>query len=358
MIALGVSGPARAQDPSPLTAPGALPPAARLVGMRHEFQTWCNCGPVNITMALSYFGWPHDQQTAAAWLKPNELDKNVSPDQLATYVNQQQDQPGLRALWRYGGSLDTIKALIANDFPVVVESGFQPAGHEWMGHYMTVAAYDDTVETMWVFDSYEGLGPPPYGGVPHSYAEFDAWWRHFNRVFLVVYPAARETELLALLGPLADAQTAVQMAADTAAAEIRAGQDDRWGWFNAGTSAMAQGRWFDAARYFDEARLHRLPFRMLWYQFGPFAAYYHTGRYYDVLALVREVAAVTTELEELAYWRGMAYAALGRPADALSQFDAALRFNPNFAPVLEARALVQGGTYTPPAPLLDVTPLP
>ena len=74
-----------------------------------------------------------DQHTAEAWLKPSVEDRNVSPAELVQYVLEQDEMPGLRALWRYGGTLDLVKAFIAADLPVVVESGFQPDGEEWMG---------------------------------------------------------------------------------------------------------------------------------------------------------------------------------------------------------------------------------
>ena len=41
----------------------------------------------------------------------------------------------------------------------------------------------------------------------------------------------------------------------------------------------------EAAAAFDQARQIGLPWRMLWYQFGPFEAYYETGRYDEVIAL-------------------------------------------------------------------------
>ena len=109
-------------------------------------------------MVLSYYGWPYDQQTAAGWLKPTVADKNVTPPEMVAYVQQQTTLPNLRALWRYGGDLDLIKTLIAAQIPVIVESGFQPPEHEWMGHYITVVAYDDAVQTIWTFDSYTGIG--------------------------------------------------------------------------------------------------------------------------------------------------------------------------------------------------------
>ena len=56
------------------------------------------------------------------------------------------------------------------------------------------------------------------------------------------------------------------------------------------------------------------PFRMMWYQTGPYFAYYYAGRYQDVinLANVNKTIAQPT-LEESLYWRGMAEAAPVRP---------------------------------------------
>jgi tetratricopeptide (TPR) repeat protein len=102
--------------------------------------------------------------------------------------------------------------------------------------------------------------------------------------------------------------------------------------------------------YFDEAFRLGLPFRMLWYQFGPYEAYYHVGRYRDVITLADDTAESTEEVEETNMWRGLAYAALGRTADALEQFEIALRFNPNNAIVQTAHALVTSGSYVRPAP--------
>lgn len=337
VLILALAAPALAQEG---TRP-PLPAAARVSGLRFEFQTWCNCGPVNLTMVLSAYGWTHDQQTAAGWLKPTAADKNVSPHELVAYVQHQTELPHLRALWRYGGTLDTIKAFVAAGFPVIVESGFQPEGLEWMGHYITVVAYDDSVQTFWTYDSYLGQD------VPVDYSDLDGLWRHFNRLLVLVYPADREAEVLDLLGPLADPDEAARLALQTARLE-----NDGWAQFNAGTSALALGDIEAAARAYDQALAGGLPFRMLWYQFGPFEAYYRAGRYFDVLRLVDQTATITTDLEELALWRGLALTALGYPNEALAGFDTALAFNPNSAALRAARSQVASGEYAAPAPLV------
>jgi hypothetical protein len=96
-----------------------------------------------LTQVLSYFGWGFDQSVASSYLKPNIEDKNVSPGQMVEFVNhQQQDMPNLRALWRYGGTIELIKEVW------LPGSGHCRGGYDvqdlgWMGHYETVVAYDD-----------------------------------------------------------------------------------------------------------------------------------------------------------------------------------------------------------------------
>jgi hypothetical protein len=55
------------------------------------------------------------------------------------------------------------------------------------------------------------------------------------------------------------------------------------------------------------------PWRMTWYQTGPYAAYYHTGRYQDVIDLATFTLVNTgvQEIEETWLWRGRARLALG-----------------------------------------------
>lgn len=337
IMLLGVTlAPVYAQDP--------LPSSAQLNGLRHEYQTWNNCGGANLTMAMSYFGWTYDQETARAWLKPNLEDKNVSPGEMAAFVNLPENLPDVRAIWRYGGSVDLLKGFVAAGFPVIIESGFDVDNLGWMGHYETVVAYDDTSQTIWVYDSY--LGPSQ----AHSYTELDYWWRHFNRTYIVLFPLDRESELRAVMGSQVDPMVAAQSAVDVARQEATANPNDGWAWFNMGTSFVKLGNYFDAATAFDEAFRHELPYRLLWYMFGPFEAYYHVGRYDDVMNLTFNTEETTVYVEEIYYWRGMVYAARGQNDLAINEFNRALSFNPNDEEALTARTAVENGTFVPPVP--------
>src|SRR5690606_2020995 len=114
-------------------------------------QTWNNCGPATITTALSYFGWVQDQEYAKDFLRYNREDKNVSPEELTNFVNEQSQA---EALTRSGGNLDLLKSLISAGFPVVIERGMQFEGYDWLGHYQALVAYDDGQGVFYAYDSF------------------------------------------------------------------------------------------------------------------------------------------------------------------------------------------------------------
>lgn len=327
---------------TPMIAPTTIPvPAAyRLYDIRYEQQGWNNCGPTTMTMALSYFGYGDDQYTAASWMKPNKEDKNVSPWQMVRYVNE---MTGLKAIYRIGGTTTLLKRLLSAGFPVVIEKGFQPAGEEWMGHYLLLMGYDDSQGHFLAYDSY--LGYDNGNGKKHPYSVFDENWRNFNRTFIVVYEQSREMQLREVLGNYADPKYGYQVALEMAREEASRNREDRWAWFNMGSALALLGEYENAAIAFDKAIQLRLPWRMLWYQFGPYEAYFHVGRYDDVLTLAETNRNITAYVEETYYWEGMAYAALGQQQQALQSFDRALYYNKNFYPAQEAKAQVQSGTF-------------
>ena len=319
----------------------SLPEAAQMTGFRHEYQGWNNCGPATLTTALSYFGWQEDQYTAASWLKPDPEDKNVSPWQMVEFVNT---QTPVRALFRYGGDLDRLRQMVAHDFPVIIAAGYEPEGYDWMGHYLLIAGYDRRAGTFLTQDSF--LGPDTV----YPEAEIDRYWQHFNRVYIVLYSPEREDDLLALLGEDADPASNAARALETARQEAAANPSDAFAWFNLGTSYVLLEMYQEAAVAYDQARSVEpgLPWRMLWYQFGPFEAYYQVGRWDDVIGLAQFNLATTPDgehpIEETYYYAGLARQALGETERALLNFQQALAINPNFSPAQAALAALQQGS--------------
>src|SRR5215207_2981586 len=324
--------------PIPSTIPTSIPGQAALVGIRHEYQQFNNCAPASLSMVLSYWGWQGSQYETRSYLRPGyEIDdKNVNPFEIVNYVESYTE---FDALWRVGGDLGTLKRLTAAGFPVLIEKGLDPHDDAWLGHYQIVSGYNDANNSFLVYDSYEG--PPEAYSV--SYAVIAQFWRHFNFTYVVVFPPSRTAEVASILGPQSDPVQNFRSAADLALIETssQTGREQFFAWFNRGTNLVYLQDYAGAALAYDSAfaiyaalPLEERPWRLLWYQDGPYAAYYYTGRYQDVINLA-QTALINVDkavLEETYYWRGMAKDALGDRAGAIEDLTRAYTLNPNSTP--------------------------
>ena len=329
-----------APSPTLTITPTPIPEGAALSGIRYERQTFNNCGPANLSMALSYWDWVGDQRDTRAYLRPNHAsvdDKNVSPAEMVDFI---ETNTGLDATVRVGGDIDLLKRFIAAGFPVIIEKGHHPANDWWMGHYLVLNAYDDGGQSFIAQDSLIGAD------FSLPYAELEPWWRNFNYIYLVIYPPERESELLGILGSQADPVQNYQYAAQKARDEIPglSGRDLYFAWYNLGTNLAALGDYAGAAGAYDQAflinaalpegdRLHR----MLWYQDGPYQAYFYSGRYADVIELGNATLAWVGEpvLEETFYWMGLAREAQGDLDKAIYDLNKVVEINPNNTQALE-----------------------
>jgi cytochrome c-type biogenesis protein CcmH/NrfG len=123
-----------------------------------------------------------------------------------------------------------------------------------------------------------------------------------------------------------------------ARADVDARPQDAFAWFNLGSDLTTLAQFTEAAAAYDRARQLGLPWRMLWYQFGPFEAYAALGRWQDVSALAEANLRNAPNLEESVYWLGRAAAARGDLETAAAGFRRALRLNPGFLPAGTALA--------------------
>lgn len=320
-----VPGPAQAARSTPADLERAT---VLLSGFRHEYQLWNNCGPATLSVALSYYSWDGDQRDAAAFLKPDQEDKNVSPSEMAAFVRGQ----GLEVIIRYGGDVHLIQRLLLAGFPVLIEKGFDPEPDRlgWMGHYLLIVGYNEFERAFVTMDSYTG----PSQNEP--YIHLDDYWRHFNRTYLVIYRPEQAGDLAAVLGDDMDPTVNLWNTLAIAIQEVNEDSKDPFAWFNLGSSYTQVGLFPDAAGAFDQARLLGLPWRMLWYQFWPYLAYYQVGRYDEMIALADATLATTLEIEEAFYYKGMALQANGDLTGARAAYQQALDFNPNYAAAVQA----------------------
>jgi tetratricopeptide (TPR) repeat protein len=318
---------------TPTPTPTPLPESVRLEGVVHEFQKFNNCGPANLSMALSYWGWEGDQTVTGPWLKPRQEDRNVMPYEMMDFVRMETE---FNVIMRWGGDLDMLKKFIAAGFPVIIEKGFEEevAQKAWMGHYGLLTAYDDAKEIFLVQDSYVG------DNYANAYEKIERHWRAFNYVYLVVYPPDREQEVLTILGPHVDETYNHQQAAQKALREIEVlkARELFFAWFNYGTSLVNLRDYYGAAQAYDQAfevyaDLGSKPWRITWYQTGPYFAYYYTGRYQDVIDLADitiSYSSVQPAIEETWVWRGRAKVALGDIDGAIKDFREALEWHPGW----------------------------
>jgi len=329
--------PTATPEPTPTLIP--VPVAFELDGMGLEYQSFNNCGPANLSMDITYWGWPSTQAVTEAGLKTHKDDRNVMLSEMRDFVIE---KTNLSALIRYGGTLDTVKRLVSGGYPVLLERGHTHPEDGWMGHYGIVTAYDDSKQTVRIPDTLLGM-------MNLSYDELMRDWAHFDGIYLVVYPPEHEAEVLALLGPDADPAVNLQNALDQVTARIQQvnGRELFFAWYSRGSILVEMQNYIEAAQAYDQAFAiyaqlppEERPWRITWYQVGVYPAYYYTGRYQDSLNIAMQTInnTLNKELPETWYWAGRAAAALEMTDDAISHYRKALEYHPGWTLPLEGLA--------------------
>jgi hypothetical protein len=116
-------------------------------------------------------------------------------------------------------------------------------------------------------------------------------WQALITPYLVIYPAERSRGV-AVLGPQWDETANLQYAAQKASDEIYSlsGRQQYFAWFNRGSNLVWLQDYAGAAAAYDEAFAlypsipeDERPWRMLWYQTGPYFAY-HQRPLHDVIS--------------------------------------------------------------------------
>lgn len=302
-----------------------VPMSYQLTGFEHEYQQPNNCGPATLAIAMRYWGWQGTQATIAHVLKPQLRDKNVRWDELVYFVRTHAGW--LDALFRVGGDASTLELFVSQGFPVIIESGYE-VDVGWVGHYLVVSGYDRDAG---VFTVQDVTGGPDR---EVSYEKTAALWEQFNHLYILVFPADMRAEVLRLLDDDEQVDGNRYRALRRARESAEANAENAFAWFAYGSNLNYFNRYSEAAAAFDRAREIGLPWRMLFYQFGPYIAYFNVGRYQDVMDLATATLQARPALEESYVWRGWARHMLGDTVGARADFRAALGVNPNFADAL------------------------
>jgi len=298
-----------------------LPASALLQNDYQVYETWNNCGPASLSMALSYFGIHQSQAALAAVLRPyqndqgNNDDKDVTMDELVAEARTF----GLLAYHRPSGTMRIMKQFIAAGMPVIAETVLTK--DDDIGHFRVVKGYDDTTLTVTQDDSMQGHN------VQFSYSDFDAMWKKYNYEFLVLVPKSKQRVAEAILGSDLNPKVAWARTVALDRASLVQNPSDIDSRFNLSVALYYVGDYEGSVRQFEQVQ-NSLPFRTLWYQIEPIEAYYQLGDYQKVFALTDSILNNGNRaFSQLYILRGMIDKKQGNLQAARAEFENAVFYN-------------------------------
>lgn len=321
---------------TPAPTPSQLPAAKTIPTTYHVFQTFNNCAPAALSLALSYYGIHKSQEELANDLRPYNNPKGVNDDKSTTpdELGAKAEEYGLTPYFRANGSIDLLKRLIANDMPVVMRTLLEP--NKDFAHYRVIKGYDDTTQEMIQDDSFQGKN------IRYSYGEFLALWKPFNYEYLVLAPPDKREAIKAILGEEADERIAWQNAVRTAEEELLQDPEDIRARFNLSVALYYVGDYERSVNEFKKIE-SVLPKITMWYQIEPIRAYAALGDFGRVFVLSDKIlSGGNPAFSELYILRGESYVAQGNTAAAKEEFEKAVLYNRNLKAAKEALASVSG----------------
>ncbi|OGK23912.1 hypothetical protein A3A46_01095 [Candidatus Roizmanbacteria bacterium RIFCSPLOWO2_01_FULL_37_13] len=169
--------------PSPSLFPTSIlktPPETKILDDGyHVFQTFNNCGPAALSMALSYYGINVSQQELGNELRPFQNPQGDNDDKSVTLeeLGEKAKDFGLIPYHRPNGNIELIKLFITYDIPFVARTLTKI--EEDIGHYRTVKGYNDEIGQLIQDDSLQNKN------LWFSYEDFFLLWKQFNYEYLV-----------------------------------------------------------------------------------------------------------------------------------------------------------------------------
>lgn len=320
--------PALAKTPKPEPSTVDFPASYTLTGGYHTFQTFNNCGPASLSMALSYYGLNISQQEIGQDLRPwqnpagDNDDKSVTLDELA----EKSKEYGFTPYHRPVGNTILVKQFIGNDIPVIVRTW--TTAQEDIGHFRVIKGYNET--SFLQDDSLQGKD------IWYTYDEFKEIWKKFNYEYLVLIPQDKLEIAAAILGEDIDFKVAWKKAVELSKEQLSVNPEDIYARFNLSVALYNTGDYAGSVREFEKVE-SQLPFRTLWYQFEPIEAYYELGNYDRVFEITDRVLNYHNRaFSELYIVRGNIYKKQGNIDAAREQYELAVLYNENLDAAQEA----------------------
>lgn len=313
-----------ASTPSPLPTLPPIPVSKVLDnGGYHVFQSFNNCGPAAMSMALRFYGINVSQQELGQALRPYQVpggdndDKSVTLQELADKSKEYGFIPYRRPM----GDPDVAKQFIANDIPIITRTWLTPTDD--IGHYRVIKGYDENAGTFLQDDSLQNKN------LSYTYADFNQIWKKFNYEYLVLVPKEKQEIAERILGENLDEQTAWENAVQNSLSELEKNPNDIDAGFNLSVAYYNTGDYRKSIEEFEKVE-SRLPFRTLWYQIEPIKAYYELGNYDKVMGISDRILGFHNKaFSELYILRGKIYKNQGNTEAARQEFQNAVNYNVN-----------------------------
>jgi len=308
---------------SPTAAPQKLPQYYFLPNDYQAYQTFNNCGPAALSMALSYYDIAVGQDVLGQRLRPfqNQLgdndDKSVTLDELGEASREY----GFIPYHRPAGDMELVKRAIASGVPVITRTWLRE--NEDIGHFRVVKGYDDAKQNLLQDDSLQGHD------LTYSYELFLDLWKKFNFEYLILIPRDNERLAIEILQEDFDENVAWKKARDYSLNRLSQEPNDIYAALNLSVAYKKLGENQKAADTFMNIEA-LLPFRTLWYQIEPIEALAAIGEDEKVFSLSEKIINNQNRAySELYLIRGDIYKKQGNLEAAKEEYEKAVFYNKN-----------------------------
>jgi len=289
----------------------------------HVFQSFNNCGPAALSMALSYYGINKSQEELGKDLRPYQIpggdndDKSVTLEELA----EKSKEFNLIPYHRPNGDIEKIKQFITQHIPVVTRTYLKMG--EDIGHYRVVKGYDENTRELIQDDSLQGKN------LRYSYDAFNKLWDSFGYEYLVLIPQEKKEIAEKILGEDLDEKKSWEKAVDNARQKLVTNPNDIVQRFNLSIALYNTGDFKGSTEEFEKVE-NQLSFRTLWYQIEPIKAYYELNNYKRVFEITDKILNYHNRaFSELYLLRGDIYLKQGNKEAAKQEYEKAVIYNVN-----------------------------
>lgn len=313
----------RSLNVTPTTTPRVIPDEYMLGGGIYAGQTFNNCGPASLSMALSYQGREVSQAELANILRPfnNPLGGVDDKAVFATELVEEAKRQGFESIERPNGTISMLQELLAEDVSIIVRTWLNPG--EDIGHYRVLTGYNRTTKEIYMDDSYNG---PNLSMDEETFLDL---WQPFNYGYILVYPQEKSRIVSDIVGEDMDETEAWQNARDRADRELGDNANDAYAVFNKAVAFYYLGDPSETTRLYESVA-SELPRRMLWYQIEPIYAYYETEKFDQANMHINSILSGGNQaFSELYVIRGDILKAQGNIEGARSSYEKAVEYNTN-----------------------------